>query len=138
MYAVSVTQWTPLFVCIDVGVDDDVEAIMARTNWTSRWWEISVVLLGVNSVVFGFLGANSGNLQWGIAAGFVPGALLLAGLAVRGSQRLVATVMLMVGSVGAASAWWMIYTVVLALVVVAGGFSSGKIGSQRPQTEVAV
>jgi hypothetical protein len=111
---------------------------MATTNWTSRWWEISVVLLGVNSVVFGFLGANSGNLQWGIAAGFVPGALLLAGLAVRGSQRLLATVMLIVGSVGAASAFWVIYTVVFALVVVVGGFSSGKIGPQRPQTEVAV
>ena len=115
-----------------------MEAIMATTNWTNRWWEISVVLLGVNSVVFGFLGAGSGNLQWGIAAGFVPGALLLAGLAVRGSQRLLATVMLIVGSVGAASAFWAIYTVVFALVVVVGGFSSGKIGRQSPQTEVAV
>lgn len=111
---------------------------MTTTNWTSRWWEISVVLLGVNSVVFGFLGANSGNLEWGIAAGFVPGALLLVGLAVRDSQRLVATVMLIVGSVAAASAFWVIYTVVLALAVVVGGFWSGKIGSQRPQTEVAV
>ena len=129
-----------MFVCLDVDGrgDDDVEAIMATTNWTNRWWEISVVLLGVNSVVFGFLGAGSGNLQWGIAAGFVPGALLLAGLAVRGSQRLLATVMLIVGSVGAASAFWAIYTVVFALVVVVGGFSSGKIGRQRPQTEVAV
>jgi hypothetical protein len=129
-----------LFVCLDVDGrdDDDVEAIMAIANWTNRWWEISVVLLGVNSVVFGFLGANSGNLKWGIAAGFVPGALLLAGLAVRESQRLLATAMLIVGSVGAASAFWVIYTVVFALVVVVGGFSSGKIGPQRPQTEVAV
>lgn len=111
---------------------------MATTSWASRWWEISVVILGMNSVVFGFLGANSGNLEWSIGAGFVPGALLLAGLALRGSQRLVATVMLIVGSVGAASAFWVIYTVVLALVVVVGGFSSGEIGPQRPEPEVAV
>ncbi len=111
---------------------------MARTNWTSRWWEISVVLLGVNSVVFGFTFVNAEELGWAIAVGFVPAILLLAGLGMRNSQRLVATVMLIVGSVGAAFSWWMIYTVVFALVVVVGGFSSGQIGPQRPQTEVAV
>jgi uncharacterized membrane protein YfcA len=114
-----------------------METIMAIENWTSRWWETSVVLLGVNSVVFGFLGANSGNLGWGIAVGFVPAALLLAGLGMRNSQRTAATVFLTVGSIAAASAWWMIYTVVFALVIVVGGFWSGKIGPQRTQPAIA-
>jgi len=115
-----------------------METIMAIENWTSRWWETSVVLLGVNSVVFGFLFTNSGYLGWGIAVGFVPGVLLLAGLWMRNSQRLGATIMLTVGSIAGAFAFWVIYTVVLALVVVVGGFWSGKIGPQRTQPAVAV
>ncbi len=111
---------------------------MATTNWTSRWWEISVVLLGVNSVVFGFTGANSGSLEWGIAVGFVPAVLLLAGLGMRNSQRMGATIFLTAGSIAAATAWWVIYTVVLALVIVVGGFWSGKIGPKRTKPEVAV
>ena len=132
-------------VWVQVGFDlatsafkERMETIMAIENWTSRWWETSVVLLGVNSVVFGFLFTNSGYLGWGIAVGFVPGVLLLAGLWMRNSQRLGATTMLMVGSVAAAFAFWVIYTVALALVVVVGGFWSGKIGPQRVQPEVAV
>ena len=115
-----------------------METIMAIENWTNRWWEASVVLLAVNSVVFGFLGASSGNLKWGVMAGFVPGALLFAGLAFKRKNRLVATVTLILGSIGAASAWWVMYTVVFALIVVVGGFWSGKIGPERAQPEVAI
>ena len=111
---------------------------MAIENWTNRWWETSVVLLAVNSVVFGFLGATSGNLEWGIAVGFAPAVLLFAGLAMRNSQRLGATIFLTVGSVAASFAWWMIYPVVFALIVVVGGFWSGKIGPEQAQPEVAV
>jgi hypothetical protein len=56
----------------------------------------------------------------------------------RNSQRLGATIMLTVGSIAGAFAFWVIYTVVLALVVVVGGFWSGKIGPQRTQPAVAV
>ena len=115
-----------------------METIMAIENWTSRWWEPSVVLLAVNSVVFGFVFTYNDHLLWAIAAGFAAGALLLGGLALRNSQRLVATIMLILGSIGAASAFWVIYTIVLALVIVVGGFGSGKIGPERPQPEIAV
>lgn len=115
-----------------------METIMAIENWTNRWWETSVVLLAVNSVVFGFLFTYNDHLLWAIAAGFAAGALLLGGLALRNSQRLVATIMLILGSIGAASAFWVIYTIVLALVIVVGGFGSGKIGPQPAQPEVAV
>ena len=111
---------------------------MAVENWMGRWWETSVVLLAVNSVVFGVLFINSGHLGWGIAVGFVPGVLLFAGLAMRNSQRLVATILLTVGAVASAFAYWVIYTVVLALVIVVGGFWNGKIGPERVQPEVAV
>ena len=134
-----------LVVWVQVGFDlaasafkERMEAIMAYENWTSRWWETSVVLLAVNSVVFGFLFANSENLGWGIAAGFVPGVLLLAGLGMRNSQRAGATIFLIVGSVAASIAWWVIYTVVLALVIVVGGFWRGKIGPNRTEPEIAV
>ena len=66
------------------------------------------------------------------------GVLLLAGLAMKKSQRLVATIMLTVGSVAAATAWWVIYTVVFAAIVVIGGLWAGKIGSPTPQPEPAV
>jgi hypothetical protein len=114
-----------------------VEKVMATTDWTSRWWETSVVLLAVNSVVFGFLAINRDRPGWAIAM-FVPAALLMVGLAIRSSQRVAATILLTGASVAAAIWFWMIYPVVLALVVVVGGFSSGKIGTQRPQTEVGV
>jgi len=53
---------------------------MATANCTGRWWEISVVLLAVNSVVFGFFAINSDRPGWAIAM-FVPAVLLLVGLA---------------------------------------------------------
>ena len=110
---------------------------MAVENWSSRWWEISVVLLGVNSVVFGFLAINSDRPGWAIAM-FIPAFLLLVGLAIRSRQRLAATVLLTGASVAAAIWFWMIYPIVLAVVVVVGGFSSGKIGPKRTKPEVAV
>jgi uncharacterized membrane protein YfcA len=97
-----------------------------------------VVLLALNSIVFGFLFANSENLGWGIAVGFVPSILLLAGLGMRNSQRMGATIFLTVGSVAASVAWWVIYTIILALVIVVGGFWSGKIGPKRTEPEIAV
>lgn len=134
-----------VIIWVQVGFDlvgsafkERMETIMAMDNWTSRWWETSVVLLGVNSVVFGFLFANSENLGWGIAVGFVPSILLLAGLGMRNSQRMGATIFLTVGSIAASVAWWVIYTIVLALVIVVGGFWRGKIGPKRTEPEVAV
>ena len=115
-----------------------METIMDTKNWKSRWWETSVVLLAVNSVVFGFLGASNDHLGWGIAIGFVPGALLIAGLAMRSSQQIGATIFLTVGSVAAATAWWVIYTVVLAAVIVVGGFWASKIGPKRTDPKAAV
>lgn len=115
-----------------------METIMDTKNWTNRWWETSVVLLAVNSVVFGFTFASSDHLGWGIAIGFVPGFLLIAGLAMRSRQRIGATIFLTVGSVLAAVAWWVIYTVVLAAVIVVGGFWASKIGPKRTNPKAAV
>lgn len=115
-----------------------LETIMALRNWASRWWETTVVLLAVNSVVFGFMFINNGYLGWGVASGFVPGILLFAGLGLRRSQPAGATVLIIIGSVTAATAWWAIYTIVLALVIVVGGFRSGRIGPRRSKPDVAV
>jgi hypothetical protein len=49
-----------------------------------------------------------------------------------------ATIFLTVGSVAASVAWWVIYTIILALVIVVGGFWSGKIGPKRTEPEIAV
>jgi hypothetical protein len=69
---------------------------------------------------------------------FVPAVLLLVGLAIRSSQRLTATILLTGASVAAAIWFWMIYPIVLALIVVVGGFRSRKIGPKKTQPEVAV
>ena len=124
-----------MFVCLDGRVDDNVEKIMA-TDWTSRWWDTSVVLLAVNSVVFGFLAINSDRPEWAITM-FVPAVLLLVGLAIRSSQRVAATILLTGASAAAAIWFWMIYPIVLALVILVGGFRSGKIGLERTQPAVA-
>ncbi len=111
-----------------------METIMDTKNWTSRWWETSVVLLGVNSIVFGVGATANGYPEFALIVGWVPGVLLLAGLALKNRQRLVATIMLTLGAVGAAVAWWVIYTVVFALIVIVGGFLSRKIGPKRVHT----
>ena len=129
----------------DVGFDllssafkERLEAIMALRNWAGRWWETTVVLLAVNSVVFGFLFVNSGHPGWGVASGFVPGILLFAALGLRSRQRAVATVLIVLGSVAAATAWWAIYTIVLTLVIIVGGISSGRIGPRPSESDLAV
>ncbi len=47
-------------------------------------------------------------------------------------------IFLTVGSVVAATAWWVIYTVVLAVVIVVGGFWTSKIGTKRTNPKAAV
>lgn len=135
----TLTVWTQMgFDLAASAFKERMETIMAFKNWSGRWWETSVVLLAVNSVVFGFTFVNAEELGWAIAVGFVPAILLLAGLGMRNSQRMGATIFLTVGSIAAATAWWVIYTVVLALVIVVGGFRSGKIGPKKTKPEVAV
>lgn len=103
---------------------------------TSRWWEAAVVVLGVNSVVFGVLFTNNGYAGWATAVGFVPAVLLITGLGTRRRWPLAATVMLVAGSLLAAVAWWVMYTVALAAVIILGGFSGGKlrIRGEHPAT----
>jgi len=115
-----------------------METIMDTKNWTNRWWEASVVLLGVNSLVFGVMATANGYLDVALYIGWVPGVLLLTGFALRNRQRLVATVMITLGAVGASLAFWVIYTVVFALIVIIGGFGSRKIGPKRAQTAAVV
>ncbi len=107
---------------------------MEQQWWTNRWWEASVWVLAVNSVVFGFLFGNSDDFTWAIAVGFVPGFLLLFGLSVRNSRRFLATISITAGSIAASFAFWMIYPTVLGLVVIIGGFWTGKIGPTRAET----
>jgi hypothetical protein len=108
-----------------------LEAIMGQRWIENRWWEAVTVLLALNSVLFGFLFGS--QFGWAIAAGFAPGLLLLVGLRLRPQNRGLATVLIIVSSLAAAAAFWMIYPVVLALVIVIGGFSTGKIGPSRSE-----
>ena len=107
---------------------------MDTRNWKNRWWEASVVLLGVNSLVFGIMATASGYPDVAWMVGWVPGVLLLTGFGLRNRQRLVATIMITLGAVLAAVAFWVIYTVVFALIVVVGGFLTRKIGPVRTHT----
>ena len=112
---------------------------MEVKSWTKQWWEILVVLFGVISFVMGFMALGDPDIsQWGgTQVGFGPGVLLLGALAVRRNQRVVATVMILVGCVAAAIAWWMVYPVVFSVPIVVGGFLSGKIGFQGSGPEIA-
>jgi hypothetical protein len=116
-----------------------METIMEVKSWTKQWWEILVVLFGVISFVMGFMALGDPDIsQWGgTQVGFGPGVLLLGALAVRRNQRVVATVMILVGCVAAAIAWWMVYPVVFSVPIVVGGFLSGKIGFQGSGPEIA-
>ena len=109
---------------------------MTSERWMSRWWEGSVVALAINSLLMGVLAGSNGYTWWAIGIGFVPAALLLIGLAMRNRRRDVATALLVVASVAAAFWFWMIYPVVLALVVVFGGFAAAKIGPPGPVLDV--
>ncbi len=98
------------------------------------WWEIVTLLLAINSIVFGFLFRDAGNFGWAIAIGFVPGVLLVVGLGLREKNRTLATMLITGSSVAAAVAWWTIYPVVLAIVVIVGGFITGKLGFPQHRT----
>ena len=101
----------------------------------ARWWEAVTVLLAINSLVFGFLFGS--RILWAVSIGWLPGVLLLVGLRIRNDHRSTATALITVSSIAAAVAFWMIYPVVLALVVVIGGFSTGMIGPRQAQPVVA-
>ena len=105
---------------------------------TSRWWEIAVAALAANSIVFGVIAAGNGHPELAIVTGFIPAALLAAGLALRGQWRSGATAMVVVASLAAAAWFWMIYPAVLAAIIIIGGLAEGRIGPQRVQTEPAV
>ena len=101
----------------------------------ARWWEAVTVLLAINSLVFGFLFGS--QILWAGAIGWLPGVLLLVGLRIRNDHRSTATALITVSSIAAAVAFWRIDPVVLALVVVIGGFSTGMIGPRQAQPVVA-
>jgi hypothetical protein len=114
-------------------------AMNLKTLSTTQWWEATVVLLafmqaimGVGVLAFG----DGSHIRFGIGWGLLPAALLLGGLAVRRRRRGLATSMIIVGSLAAAFAFWLIYPVVLAAVVIVGGLASGKIG-RVPAPETA-
>jgi hypothetical protein len=111
------------------------EAIMDQQAGSGRWWEVVTLILAINSVVFGFLFGS--HIFWAIFIGWLPGVLLLVGLRIRNDHRGAATVLITVSSIAAAVAFWMIYPVVLALVVIVGGFSTGKLGPRQAEPVVA-
>ena len=114
-----------------------MEITMTMETWTSRWWEGTVVALAVNSVVFGVLFTMNDYPGWAFRVGFVPAALLITGLLLRRKWRIGATAMVIVGSLLAALAFWVIYTIVLALLIIVGGLAKGKIGPVRVQHQPA-
>jgi uncharacterized membrane protein YfcA len=114
-----------------------METAMTAETWTSRWWEATVVVLAANSVVFGVIALGKGYVGIPIAFTLAPVALLIAGLALRSTWRVGATVMVVVGSIAAAGWWWMAYPVVLAAVVIIGGIATHKIGPRSPQHQAA-
>ena len=108
---------------------------MAAATQRFGWWEVVTVLLAVNSIVFGFLFGD--NFVWAVAVGFAPGVLLFVGLVLRTNNRGLATVLIIVSSLAAAVAWWTIYPILLALIVIIGGFATGKIGPVRSEAALA-
>jgi len=114
-----------------------METAMSMETWTNRWWEATVVVLVANSLVFGVIAVGNDHTQGAIATGFVPAALLIAGLALRNTWRAGATVMMVAASLAAATWFWMIYPIVLAAFVIIGGIAKHKIGPRPPQTQVA-
>ncbi len=105
-----------------------------KTLNSTLWWEATVVvfasiqaIMGVAVLAFG----DGSHIRFGIGWGLLPAALLLGGLAARRRRRGLATSMIIVGSLAAAFAFWLIYPVVLAAVVIVGGLWSGKIGRTR-------
>ena len=106
---------------------------MTLQLWTDRWWEASAIVLALGCAVVGVIATRNGYPGWAIAIGFVPAVMLVAGLALRQRWRRGATVMVTVASLLAVTAWWFIYTVILAVVIIVGGLGSGKIGLRSPK-----
>ncbi len=96
--------------------------------WNRRWWDAAVIALVVNSAIFGVLFTSNDHLGWGITAGFVPVGLLGIGLLTLTKWRSVATVMIIAGGALASIAWWVMYTVAMALIIVIGGFQNSRLG----------
>jgi len=105
--------------------------VMDQQAVSGRRWEAVTLILAINSVVFGFLFGS--QIFWAIFIGWLPGVLLLVGLRIRNDHRGTATALITVSSIAAAVAFWMIYPVVLALVVIVGGFSTGMLGPRQAQ-----
>ncbi len=93
------------------------------------------MILAINSVVFGVLLGS--EFLWAVLVGWVPGTLILVGLRLRNDHRAVATALITVSSIAAAGAFWMVYPVVLALVVIVGGFSTGMLGPRQAEPALA-
>ncbi len=110
---------------------------MDQQQTGNRWWEVATLLLAINSLVFGVLFGSGNQFGWAIVVGFLPGALLLVGLKIREGNRVLATALITVSAIAASGAFWMIYPPVLGLVVIIGGFATGKIGPARPKTAIA-
>lgn len=96
--------------------------------WRRQWWDFAVAALAANGAIFGVLFTSNDHLGWGIAVGFVPAGLLGGGLMVQTRWRSVATIMIIAGGALASIAWWVRYTVGLALVIVVGGLQNGRLG----------
>jgi hypothetical protein len=111
-----------------------LETAMNIQTWTNRWWEATVLVFAFTQAVMGvavLAFGDGSHIRFGIGWGLLPAALLLGGLAVRRRRRGLATSMIIVGSLAAAFAFWLIYPIILAVVVIAGGLGSGKIGRAR-------
>jgi hypothetical protein len=131
-----VTLRAESFVCVVEALIYTKEAIMdQQAAGSGRWWEAATMILAINSVVFGFLLGS--EFLWAVLVGWVPGTLLLVGLRIRGDHRGVATALITVSSIAAAGAFWMIYPVVLALVVIVGGFWTGMLGPRQAELAIA-
>ncbi len=104
-------------------------------TWTSRWWEATVVgLAAYLAAAVIFFGATAG---WALLVGSAA-VLLIGGLALRGVWRIGGSAMVIAGSVLAAIPWWGIFNVILALVIIFGGFAFDKIGPDAAKvTETA-
>ena len=110
---------------------------MDQKQMDNRWWEVATLLLAINSLVFGVLFGSGNQFGWAIVVGFLPGVLLLVGLKIRKDNRGLATALITVSAIAASGAFWMIYPPVLGLVVIIGGFTTGKIGPSRPEPVAA-
>jgi hypothetical protein len=101
-------------------------------TWTSRWWEATVVGLAAYLAAVIFFGDAGG---WGLLLGSAA-VLLIGGLALRGVWRIGGSAMVIAGSVLAAIPWWGIFNVILALVIIFGGFAFDKIGPDAAKVAV--